>query len=348
MRIDVIAPRSPWFDPGDLDGRGLGGNEATLVLWRRELLQRGVDVRVYLGAEAPPGPTEPGWQALAGYPGPAGADVVVAFRDAAPLSDLPPGPLGVLFTGDRVTPGLAELAASGRCDLALVGSLAAWERYSPALRPRHGFHVDNLGHALPDPGTVARRRYQCVHMAAPYRGLAHLLALWPRIRERVPQAELVVLGGYELWGYPAEEARALTVGEVPRLAAPPEGVRHLGAVDRLSYARAVRESELMLYPTGYEEMCCISALESCALGTVPVLSAVAALRERVVPDATGVLVEGDITSGEVRDRFVAEVCSLLLDEGRLARLSAATARAAARHTVGQVIDRLLQRIASCR
>src|ERR1700733_13640139 len=37
----------------------------------------------------------------------------------------------------------------------------------------------------------------------------------------------------------------------------------------------------MLYPTGYEEMCCISALEACTAGVVPVLSAIGALPERV-------------------------------------------------------------------
>ncbi|MGW1892191.1 glycosyltransferase [Streptomyces sp. NPDC002004] len=348
MRIDLIAPGTTWFDPADLDGRGLGGNEATLVLWRRELRARGVDIRVVLDGPGTDDLAAGHWLGHDQYGGPAGADVVIGFRDGGPLLTVPPGPLRVLFVGDRKTPGLEALEASGACDLALVGSYAARERYAPLLSPRYGYHVDNLGHALPDTAGVERRRFQCVHMAAPYRGLAGLLRLWPRIRERVPQAHLMVLGGYELWGYSPEQAGALTASEVPELAASTDGVTRLGPVPRSRYAQIIRESEVMLYPTAYEEMCCISALECVALGTVPVLSAVAALRERVDHGVTGLLVDGDIADPAVEDRFVEETVALLLDEERLRRTSAAAIEAAGAHTVGRVVDRLLTTIRTCR
>ncbi|MFJ9407286.1 glycosyltransferase [Streptomyces sp. NPDC101393] len=348
MRIDVIVPGTSWFDPADLDGRGLGGNEATLVLWWREMRARGIDFRVVLDGPGTRELRDTGWLGGDQYPGPAGADVLVAFRDAAPLLTAPEGPLRVLFVGDRKTPGVEALDAAGACDLALVGSYAARDRYAPLLRPRHGYHVDNLGHALPHVDDVARRRFQCVHMAAPYRGLGQLLRLWPRIRERVPQARLVVLGGYELWGYSPEYAGDLASSEVPGLAGLPAGVSRLGPVPRHRYAQIIRESEVMLYPTAYEEMCCISALECVALGTVPVLSAVAALRERVTPGSTGVLVEGDITDPAVEERFVDETARLLLDEERLRRMSAEAVEAAKADAVDRVVDRLLTRIGACR
>ncbi|MFJ3234651.1 glycosyltransferase [Streptomyces sp. NPDC086787] len=348
MRIDLIAPGTSWFDPADLDGRGLGGNEATLVLWWRELRARGIDTRIVLDGPGTGALAAGGWLGHEQYRGPAGADVLIAFRDGAPLLSAPTGTLRVLFVGDRKTPGVEALEASGACDLALVGSYAARDRYAPLLNPRHGYHVDNLGHALPDTSGTERRRFQCVHMAAPYRGLAGLLRLWPRIREQVPQAQLTVLGGYELWGYSPQQAGALTAGEVPELAVPTDGVTRLGPVPRSRYAQIVRESEVMLYPTAYEEMCCISALECVALGTVPVLSAVAALRERVDHGVTGVLVDGEITDPAVEDRFVTETVALLLDEERLRRMSAAAVESAGDHTVGRVVDRLLAAIGTCR
>ncbi|WP_406841533.1 glycosyltransferase (plasmid) [Streptomyces sp. AHU1] len=358
MRVDLIAPGTSWFNPADLDGRGLGGNEATLVLWWRELRARGIDIRIVLGGPDDGEGTDhdtgmadlpaTGWLGREQYHGPAGADILIAFRDGAPLLNAPAGTLRVLFVGDRKTPGVEALQAADACDLALVGSHAAHDRYAPLLTPRHGYHVDNLGHALPDTYGIERRRFQCVHMAAPYRGLAGLLRLWPRIREQVPQARLTVLGGYELWGYSAQQAGAMTANEVPELTAPVDGVTRLGPVPRDRYAQIIRESEVMLYPTAYEEMCCISALECVALGTVPVLSSVAALRERVDHGVTGILVDGEITDPAVEDRFVAETVALLLDEERLRRMSAAAIQAAAADTVGRVVDRLLAAIGTCR
>ncbi|MEU6608660.1 glycosyltransferase [Streptomyces shenzhenensis] len=349
MRIDLIAPRTAWFTPADLDGRGLGGNEATLVLWWREMRARGIDLRVVLEGTGTDALRERGWLGAEQYRGPAGADVLIGFRDAAPLLAAPAGPLRVLFVGDRKTPGTEALEAAGACDLALVGSYAARDRYAPSLRPRHGYHVDSLGHALPedDGDTVVRRRFQCVHMAAPYRGLARLLRLWPRIRERVPQARLVVLGGYTLWGYAPDLAADMASTEVPALADLPDGVVHLGPVARERYVRIIRETEVMLYPTAYEEMCCVSALECVALGTVPVLSAVAALRERVESGTTGVLVEGNIDDPAVEGRFVDEAVRLLLDEDRLRRMSSTAVRDARTHTVSRVVDRLLDALEAC-
>lgn len=350
MRIDLIAPGTAWFTPADLDGRGLGGNEATLVLWWREMRARGIDLRVVLDGAGTDALRERGWLGAEQYRGPADADVLIAFRDAAPLLGAPAGPLRVLFVGDRKTPGTEALEAAGTCDLALVGSYAARDRYAPLLRPRHGYHVDSLGHALPeaDGDPVVRRRFQCVHMAAPYRGLVRLLRLWPRLRERIPEARLVVLGGYTLWGYAPERAADMATSEVPALADLPDGVAYLGPVSRELYAQTIRESETMLYPTAYEEMCCVSALECVALGTVPVLSAVAALRERVESGTTGILVEGDIDDPAVQERFVDEAVRLLLDEDRLRRMSSAAVRDARTQTVGQVVDRLLDAVGSCR
>jgi hypothetical protein len=228
--IDILAPRTAYFPPGRLR-QGLGGNEATLVLWWRALRARGVRTRVYLDGQVS-GRAVADWDILRRYaaaPGPA-ADVVIGWRDAAPLASAPPRALTMLYTGDRVTPHLDALAHG--CDMVFVGSPAAFDRYSRQLRPRRGWLVDSCGHALPDIGQVSRRRWRCVHASAPYRGLAPLLQMWPQIRRSLPEAELLVLGGYQLWGYRRQEARDMTLREAPALADPPPGVRYLGPLPR--------------------------------------------------------------------------------------------------------------------
>lgn len=186
----------------------------------------------------------------------------------------------MLYIGDRSTPGIVSTTPA--CDLAFVGSKAAHALYAPLLTPRHGYVVHSCGHDI-DPAPLAdvpRRRFHCVHASVPERGLDPLLTLWPRLREQIPEATLTVMGGYRLWGYSPDQARSLAHHQVPALTRLPDGVTHLGEVDRTTYLRTLASSELMLYPTDYDEMCCIAALEASACGTVPVLSDRAALRER--------------------------------------------------------------------
>jgi glycosyltransferase involved in cell wall biosynthesis len=347
--VDIIAPLTKGFLPARIDV-GLGGNEATLVSWWRALRARRVRARVFLAGEAADRPDED-WYSLASWgainhthP----AEVVIAWRDARVLHWATAATVWVLYIGDRVTPGL-DLGMV-ECDLAFVGSHAAYDRYRHQVTPRYGFVVHSCGHTVNTdlPGDVERRRWQCVHASAPYRGLGPLLDLWPRIRRQAPRATLLIMGGYQLWGYDSEHARRMALSEVPQLADLPDGVRHVGAVPRAEYLRNLASSQLMLYPTNYDEMCCITALEAAACGTVPVVSDRAALRERVAGGHSGLLICGDVGDQRVRDEFADQAVALLHDPIRLERLGAQSRREAAEHTVGKVINNLLERIDACR
>jgi glycosyltransferase involved in cell wall biosynthesis len=347
MTIDLVAPGTPAFPPQRMEV-GLGGNEATLVSWWRTLCARGIRARVFL-AGATTEPTE-GWHALRSWAAISRADppdVLIAWRDAEVLRRAPVRAVRLLYIGDRVTPGLDGRPVD--CDLAFVGSRAAHQRYRDKVRPTHGFVVHSCGHAVNDDlaAGIERRRWQCVHASAPYRGLGPLLELWPRILRQAPLATLVVMGGYRLWGYDPIPARQLSVRDVPRLGNPPAGVRHLGEVSRMDYLRELASSQIMLYPTNYEEMCCITALEAAACGTVPIVSDRAALRERVSGGQAGVLVSGDVRDRRTRDRFADLAADLLHDPVRLERLGARARHAAERHTIDSVLDHLLRRIAEC-
>jgi len=349
MIVDIVAPGTPGFPPERID-TGLGGNEATLVAWWRALHARGVRARVFLGGDADSSAwqtddwrTADSWDAIRRADPP---DAVLSWRDANLLQRTPASAVRVLYIGDRVTPGLDQPV---ECELVFVGSKAAYQRYHRQISPRHGFVVHSYGHTVDTdlPAGIERRRWQCVHSSAPYRGLGPLLELWPRIRHQAPQATLSVMGGYRLWGYDAQQARHLTLREVPRLEDPPDGVHYLGEVNRADYLRTLAESQIMLYPTNYEEMGCITALEAAACGTVPVVSDRAALRERVTDGHSGLLIPGDVTDPRVRDMFADQAAALLHDPLRLEELGARSRRAAACHTVDHVIDTLLERITAC-
>lgn len=349
MIVDIVAPGTPGFPPERID-TGLGGNEATLVAWWRALCARGVHARVFLGGDGDSSTwqvdgwhTADSWEVIRRANPP---DAVLSWRDANILRQTPAHAVRVLYIGDRVTPGLEQPVD---CELVFVGSRAAYQRYRSQISPRHGFVVHSCGHTVDAdlPPGIERRRWQCVHSSAPYRGLGPLLELWPRIQHQASNATLLVMGGYRLWGYDTQQARHIALREVPRLEDPPDGVHYLGEVNRSDYLRALAESQIMLYPTNYEEMSCITALEAAACGAVPVVSDRAALRERVTGGYSGLLIPGDITDRRVRDAFADQATALLHDPLRLEQLGARSRRAAARHTVDHVIDNLLEMITAC-
>jgi glycosyltransferase involved in cell wall biosynthesis len=324
MRLLVLAPRNSRFSPRDFWGRGLGGNEATLLCWVARLRALGHRVEVIFGRSG----SDPGRPALdraVGYwsaPGRAQPDAVIGFRDARCLHPWLGRTVTAVFTGDRLTPGLWHgCSPHSRPDLVLAASPAA-RRQVLACASWANPVIVPLGHVIPPRPVVpvARRRGRFVHSSAPYRGLAHLLEAWPAIRQRVPDAELYICGGYRLWGYNPQTARALTSRDAPRILTGPPGVRYLGPLPRSEYLRLLRSAEAFLYPTDYYEMYCIAAVEAMAAGAVPIVSAVGALTDRVRHGIDGVLVRGSPRRARHRERFAAAVATAAADRHVLARL----------------------------
>ena len=74
--------------------------------------------------------------------------------------------------------------------------------------------------------------------------------------------------------------------------------------------------DIWIYPTYFEEINCIGALECQRDGVVPCVINLAALSETV---QSGVKVEGDIYKPEVRNKFIEEIVKLAKDKERLAK-----------------------------
>jgi phosphatidylinositol alpha-1,6-mannosyltransferase len=165
----------------------------------------------------------------------------------------------------------------------------------------------------------------CLFTSMPKRGLDVAFKIWPAIRRAVPEAQLLVTSGLELWGIPAGEARdhlRRTIGGIPA----PAGVSILGALPRRDLIAVQQRGWLTLYPCRYEEMFCISAAESAAAGTPMVTSAFEALTERVQHQSTGLLIPGDVDEQETQDQFTEATVGLLRDPQTRERFAAAGRR----------------------
>ena len=131
-----------------------------------------------------------------------------------------------------------------------------------------------------------RKRDRFVYCSSPDRALIPLLRLWPRIRERLPEAELEVLYGWRgcqklglgtdaAWTKRYETARR----EFESLRYQP-GVMIRDMVPPAELARTFLSAGVWAYPVEtFTETGCASAVESRAAGCVPVCPPLAALAE---------------------------------------------------------------------
>jgi glycosyltransferase involved in cell wall biosynthesis len=341
MRISFICPISPAFTDSDYEERGLGGNENTLVVWTRILAQRGHTVKVYVRGIQDARTHGVQWIPLESWDPLSDVDVLVSFRSVEPLHSNPISRLRAVFLGDRRTPGLVEACAKKICDLIICNSVAQKQMYAINLPEDVAWHIDSCG--FDDkffPGIGQKVKGRCIHTSAPYRGLENVLRIWPRIRSRFPYAELHITGGYQLWGYNNTEANEITLKDAPSLRRHLPGVVYHGPMRRGAYAALVRSAQLFIYPTTYEETCCIAALEASAAGAVPIVSAVAALKERVHDKVDGSLIFYPANTSASDDAFVETVTRYLSDQEMLKRFSSRAALNSINFSASKVVERL--------
>lgn len=180
----------------------------------------------------------------------------------------------------------------------------------PWLNPQkvraHWLGVDYLELSGSVRDSVGKR---IIYASSPDRGLGFLLEEWSKIREKVPEAELRVVYGFDFWkqsenvlptaqaaAMQAERARLMTLMEQP-------GISYLGRLSREEYLREMNEASIWAYPCTGGELCCKTALEAQFLGVYPVVIPTMALQETVLSG-----------SKVPKEHFVSEVIRALQEE----------------------------------
>lgn len=131
-------------------------------------------------------------------------------------------------------------------------------------------------------GTVnhSLKKNRAVYSSSPDRGLLTLLRMLPRIREHVPDFELVVTYGFTTWKacaeyYNRQEDKA-RIQEIEELLQQP-GVLYLGRVSKEKLAELQKEAKVWLYPTWFTETWCISLVEQGFAGNAVVTTPLAGI-----------------------------------------------------------------------
>jgi glycosyltransferase involved in cell wall biosynthesis/2-polyprenyl-3-methyl-5-hydroxy-6-metoxy-1,4-benzoquinol methylase len=325
----------PW-SPASLKDGGIGGSETAAVQVATRLAARGHRVRVFSSSE----------EGLAGgvlyrphtsWDPTETTDLLIVSR----LAHVFDNPIGArktaLWCHDHSYPNELTAERAGKIDH--IVTLTEWQRARFArLYPWTENRLRVIGNGISyreiDSGEprypnayrpFGERLPRVVFSHSADRGLDVMLDLWPRIRERVPDAELHVFYGFNTMDrlLPFSPNLAAYKGalleKAKELGGEEGGVFLRGRVGQLELAEEMQLARMEGYPTAFLETFCITALEARAAGLPMLTSDLGALRETVGDH--GILLpwgpdedEPCNQTPEYQDRWVHLACDLLTDE----------------------------------
>jgi glycosyltransferase involved in cell wall biosynthesis len=144
------------------------------------------------------------------------------------------------------------------------------------------------------------------------RGLQHLLKMWPKIKETYPDTTLNICYGWGLFEqrYANNPERMQWKDNMDKLMTQ-DGITHYGRIGKDELNQITKNCGIWVYPTDFDEINCITALNCQSLGCVPCVINKAALEETV---GAGIKVNGDIYDPDTREEFLKKLLELMGDK----------------------------------
>lgn len=304
------------WNPETASKQGIGGSETAVIEMSKRLAARGHKVRVFNDCSGLEG-TYAGVEYLhySKY-GNLSCDVLISSRRPSAVDDSHnvSARARVCWVHDVHCGSELTHARAIRIDKFLT--LSQWHRdfflnYHSCVHPdqvlvtRNGIDLNRFSKK------VQRDPKRAVYSSSPDRGMQVAITIWPRVRERVPGAELHIYYGFQTWEACADDQQRLLIESLKKMLRDYEtaGVVFHGRVSQDVLAEEYLKSGVWAYPTWFSETSCISAMEAHAAGLRMVTSPIAALNETVGP--RGVLIHGDWLTLDYQNRFIDAVVAAM-------------------------------------
>ena len=319
LKIVFISPKRFSFYPEDYLGRGLGGTESMLVLLAEALAERGHIVNVYNCCYKPGIYNNVIWMPIWSFDEKAYCDIVISVRLTETFNTFKiNAPLRAVWIHDTCLPGATNLDKNE-----IVNTwIAVSETQKQFIEKNESIKNDNWfvsSNAFDEKiynqilQNAKKIDSQMIYCSAPDRGLKYLLEYWEEIKSHIENATLIISGSYALWGN-ADEENDLFFNDIYNKALTLDGVILKKRLSKFDLANFQATSKLMIYPTTFNEMFCISALECLSVGTPVISTAMAAMNERVENGKNGFLIKGYPSESKYKLDFIENIIRVLSDK----------------------------------
>lgn len=283
MKIAFYYDSSFDWNDRDLETRGVGGSQLSLIQITRELAKRH-DVTVFNSTTREGIFNRVRYRHYETLGFDEEWDVFISFRCAVPS----PAIKSKCKLHWSIDPGDNSVEK----DMEYIDKIIT-------ISPFHSKLMKNIFHI--DPGLIYEARLgilsdeyktpmekiknKLIFCSAPERGLQHVPVIFRLVQEKIPDVSLVITMDYSLWGFDPgiDEYRKLFDGL--------EGVSYLGKISRKQLIKEQKSSMLHIYPCdGPYEMFCLASMECQAAGTPTIATNQGALSTTVQDGVTGRLV----------------------------------------------------------
>lgn len=187
---------------------------------------------------------------------------------------------------------------------------------------------------------MASRQHKLFYGSSYDRGLQYLLFIWPDILAKFPEAELHVCYGWNTFiqlssGNPE---RMEWMKSMQTLLKQP-GITDHGRLGKKELAEVRKSCGIWAYPTDFQEINCITALETQNDGLVPVVMNLAALQETV---GSGIKVEGNIKDSETQKEYLKQLLEMMGNEEKWKKESEKAKKFSGKYHWSQISDEWLK------
>ncbi len=180
---------------------------------------------------------------------------------------------------------------------------ALLNRYPAMLNEDKIFVIENGVDTSLYKDKITKVKNQFYHSSTPFRGLEILVDLFPKIKDKIPDATLKVCSSMLTYGDPEGNKKYEALYEKCKNT---PGIEYVGSMKQNELAKIAMESSLLLYPSIFCETNCISVAEAQTAGTPIICNDLGALKE-TVHKGCGVVIPGNARKKEWQDKFVKEV-----------------------------------------
>ena len=156
------------------------------------------------------------------------------------------------------------------------------------------------------------RQHKLWYQSSYDRGIQYPLKMWPKIKEKFPDATFDICYGWNLFdkAYSNNPERMSWKNKVVELMKQ-DGITEHGKIGQDKMRELRSQCGIWFYPTDFEETNCIGALECQDEGVVPCTMNKAGLKDTV---GSGVVIDGEIWDPEVRENYLNALLDLMGNE----------------------------------
>jgi len=311
------------FDGSTLEKRDLGGSETIGLQMARTLKQQGHEVivfsnceqqGVYDGVQYLNVAQFPDWAIFTPH------DITICQRDPQIFSLRINSKLHILWSHDLALNRFSPLIRGTLWNVDQIWVLSEFmkSQYKQVYKlPDEAFKVTRNGidrYLLPAPLPLEQRdKNKVIYTARPERGMDIVLEkTFPRLLEKLPDLKLYLAG----YNNRVPQLAGLYNKIDQLIAGLGDKCIYLGALTKKDLYEHYRTSMLYLYPSDFEEISCITAMECMAVGLPMIGQFRAALPETLGNQAGKLIWEEEASSSEFQDKFISEALELLTDNDK--------------------------------